>query len=176
MLRIHDKSFEVFLTQEAIQREITTVAERLNSDYAGKQVVFIAVLNGAFMFAADLLKRIELSCEISFVKLTSYEGTASSGNVCELIGLQTDLKGKEVIVLEDIVDTGLTMDKLMQLVNEKEPASVKLVTLLFKPEAFRGTNNPHYIGFSIPDKFVVGYGLDYNERGRNTEHIYQLKE
>lgn len=175
MLKISDKTFEIFITQEEIAKEIDQLAEVLNTTYAGKEIVFIAVLNGAFMFAADLMKRITLPCEITFVKVSSYQGLHSTGRVDEVIGLTTDVRNKHVVILEDIVDTGITMEKLFTLISVDEPASMEIATLLFKPEAFQGKHTPKFIGFSIPNKFVVGYGLDYNEFGRNTKHIYQLK-
>ncbi len=175
MLQLHDKTFEIFIQEEAILAEIRSMADKLNNDYAGKDVVFIAVLNGAFMFAADLMKHIGFDAEISFVKMSSYHGLNSTGRVDEVIGLNRPIKGKHVVVLEDIVDTGVTMEKLFSLLQAEQPLSVEIATLLYKPVAFKGKHTPKYIGFSIPDKFVVGYGLDYNEFGRNTKHIYQLK-
>ena len=175
VLQLNDKTFEIFIPKEKIQSEISALAARLERDYAGKEVVFIAVLNGAFMFAADLMKYFRASCEITFVKVSSYQGMHSSGRVDEVIGLTTSIKDKHVVIIEDIVDTGITMEKLFTLLSVEKPASLEIATLLFKPEAFKGTHTPTYIGFSIPNKFVVGYGLDYNELGRNTEHIYQLK-
>jgi hypoxanthine phosphoribosyltransferase len=175
VIRILDKTFDVFIEEDELQAEIRSLAEQINKDFEGQVVLFIAVLNGAFMFAADLMKSISLECEISFVKMSSYKGVQSTGEVNELIGLNADLKGKKVILLEDIVDTGLTMDKILSLVESHEPSSVKICTLLYKPTAFKGKNEPHYVGFSIPDAFVVGYGLDYNERGRNLGSVYQIK-
>lgn len=175
VLQLNDKTFEIFIRKEEIQAEIANLAARLEADYAGKDVVFIAVLNGAFMFAADLMKQFSAPCEITFVKVSSYKGMNSSGRVDEVIGLNTSIKDKHVIIVEDIVDTGITMEKLFTLLSVEKPASLEIVTLLYKPEAFKGTHTPTYIGFSIPNKFVVGYGLDYDELGRNTEHIYQLK-
>ena len=175
MIQILDKTFETFIAAEAIQAEIVTLANQLNRDYEGKDVIFISVLNGSFMFAADLFKKITLPCEISFVKVSSYKGTNTSGRVDELIGLNANITGRHVVIIEDIVDTGITIDKIFTLLRSHQPASVKIATLLYKPDAFKGKNEPHYIGFSIPDAFVVGYGLDYNERGRNLEAIYQLR-
>lgn len=176
VVHLNDKSFEVFILEEELQKEISSLAEKLNRDYIDKELIFIAILNGAFMFAADLLKNITLPCEISFVKVSSYIGTNSTGRVDELIGLNTDIKDKYVVILEDIVDTGITIDKIKKLLSEEDPASIKTCTLLYKPSAFMGKVEPEYIGFSIPNKFVVGYGLDYNEKGRNLREIYQLKE
>lgn len=175
MIQILDKTFETFLSAEQIQEGIQSLAGRLNADYEGKDVIFIAVLNGSFMFAADLFKSITLPCEISFVKVSSYRGTNTSGRVDELIGLNTDITGKHVVILEDIVDTGITIDKIFTLLRAHEPVSVEVATLLYKPDAFKGKNAPHYTGFTIPNRFVVGYGLDYNEKGRNLGAIYQLK-
>lgn len=175
MLQIHDKTFEVFIRGEEIQKEILSLANTLNQEYEGKEVIFISVLNGSFMFTADLMKRITIPCEISFIKVSSYQGMNTSGRVDEVIGLNTSIKNKHIIILEDIVDTGITMDKVMTLLSAEHPASIKITTLLYKPEAFKGKHKPDFVGFSIPNSFVVGYGLDYNEHGRNTEHIYQLK-
>ena len=174
-LKLYDKTFEIFIRNEEIVPEIKSLAKELNEEYAGKDVVFVAVLNGAFMFAADLMKEVSLPSEITFVKVRSYAGMNSSGRVDEVIGIMSPLKDKHVVIIEDIVDTGITMEKLFTLINAEKPASVKIATLLYKPEAFKGKHTPNFIGFSIPDKFVVGYGLDYNELGRNTKHIYQLK-
>lgn len=176
MIQILDKQFETFLPAEIIQEEISVLAKKINEDYQGKDVIFIAVLNGAFMFAGDLFKKITLPCEISFVKVSSYHGVETSGRVDELIGLNTDISNKHVVIIEDIVDTGITIDKIFTLLRFHQPASVKIATLLFKPNAFQGKNDPDYVGFTIPNAFVVGYGLDYNEKGRNLDAIYQLKD
>ena len=177
MLQIHDKCFEIFIGKEEIQAEVRSLANQINIDYSGKEVVFVAILNGAFMFAADLMKTISLPCEISFIKVSSYQGNMhTTGRVDEVIGLNTDITGKHVVLIEDIVDTGITMDKVYTLLNVEKPASIEIVSLLYKPEAFKGKHVPKYVGFSIPNKFVLGYGLDYNEHGRNTEDLYQLKD
>ncbi|MEN9440915.1 MAG: hypothetical protein RLZ33_991 [Bacteroidota bacterium] len=177
MIQINDKSFEVFIRENELQEKIKTLAARINDEYQGKEVIFIAILNGAFMFAADLLKSITLPCEISFVKVSSYHGGMSTtGRVDELIGLNASIENKEVIILEDIVDTGITIDKIITLLKAESPASVKVCTLLYKPDAFKGKKAPELVGMSIPNKFVVGYGLDYDEKGRNLREIYQLKE
>lgn len=177
MIQINDKSFEVFIRENELQEKIKTLAARINDEYQGKEVIFIAILNGAFMFAADLLKSITLPCEISFVKVSSYHGGMSTtGRVDELIGLNASIENKEVIILEDIVDTGITIDKIITLLKAESPASVKVCTLLYKPDAFKGKKAPEFVGITIPNKFVVGYGLDYDEKGRNLREIYQLKE
>lgn len=176
MIQVLDKSFEVFLSRDEILTEVASLAKKISIEFEGKDVVFIAVLNGSFMFASDFMKNISIPCEISFVKMSSYMGMQSSGKVDELIGLGIDISKKSVIFLEDIVDTGVTIDKIVSLVESHSPASTHICTLLYKPDAFKGVNEPHYIGFSIPNKFVVGYGLDYNEKGRNLDAIYQLIE
>lgn len=167
----------MFIRENELQEKIKTLAARINEEYQGKEVIFIAILNGAFMFAADLLKSITLPCEISFVKVSSYHGGMSTtGRVDELIGLNASIENKEVIILEDIVDTGITIDKIITLLKAESPASVKVCTLLYKPDAFKGKKAPELVGITIPNKFVVGYGLDYDEKGRNLREIYQLKE
>jgi len=176
VIQVLDKSFEVFLSRDEILTEVASLAKKISSEFEGKDVIFIAVLNGSFMFASDFMKNVSIPCEISFVKMSSYMGMQSSGKVDELIGLGVDISGKSVIFLEDIVDTGVTIDKIVSLVDSHSPESTHICTLLYKPDAFEGINKPDYIGFSIPNKFVVGYGLDYNEKGRNLDAIYQLIE
>ena len=174
--QLHDKIFTPFISEGEIQVSITKLTQELQKDYEGKDLLFIAILNGAFMFASDLMKKFEKDVAISFVKVSSYHGTQTTGRVDELIGLNTSLHGKHVVILEDIVDTGITIDKLITLLNSNYPESVEVCTLLYKPEAYKGKQKPKYIGFEIPNKFVVGYGLDYNELGRNLKELYQLKE
>ena len=176
MVQIADKQFETFIPEKEILHEVAALGKQLSVEYAGKDVVLIALLNGAFMFASDLMKEISIPCSISFVKVSSYHGTESSGEVKELIGLNEDLQGKHIVLVEDIVDTGTTIDKIMPGILKGNPASVSVCTLLFKPEAFKGSSKPEYIGFSIPNAFVVGYGLDYDGLGRNLRAIYQLKK
>lgn len=175
-MQIKDKKFEIYLSEKEIQESIQEVAKKINTEYKGEEIVFVGVLNGAFMFAADLLKDIELECEISFVKVTSYKGTSSTGKVHELIGLNTDIKNKHVVILEDIVDSGLTLSKLYSMIDHNAPKSVEVATLLYKPEAFKGKYPPKYVGIEIPNKFIVGYGLDYLELGRNSRNIYKITE
>ncbi|MFK7786027.1 MAG: adenylate kinase [Crocinitomicaceae bacterium] len=176
VIQVLDKSFEVFIKREEIQKEIINLAAEINNDYRGKDLVFLSVLNGAFMFTSDLMKHITLDCEISFVKMSSYSGVESRGQVDELIGLGDNIEGRDIIIVEDIVDTGITIDKIISLLEPEGAASVKVCTLLYKPDAFKGTKRPDYIGFSIPNAFVVGYGLDYDEKGRNLDAIYQIRE
>jgi len=175
MIQVLDKTFEVFIGREEIQKRVDSLAEQINADFNGEEVIFIAVLNGSFMFASDIMKCISLQSEISFIKMSSYQGTESTGRVDELIGLNNNLKGKNVVILEDIIDTGITIDKIISLMDDQHPKLVKICSLLYKPDAFKGQHKPDYIGFSIPNAFVVGYGLDYNEKGRNLDAIYQIK-
>ena len=176
MIQINDKSFDVFIQESEIAAKILEISSSINAEYKDKELVFIAILNGAFMFASDLMKNITIPCEISFVKVSSYEGMSTSGRVDELIGLNTNIENKHVIIIEDIVDTGITIDKIRTLLTIEYPASLKVCTLLYKPSAFAGKHAPELVGFSIPNKFVVGYGLDYDEKGRNLKEIYQIKE
>lgn len=174
-MQIKDKEFELYIKSDEIQKAITKVAQQIENDYQNKDVIFVGVLNGAFMFVSDLLKKINFDCEISFIKVASYQGTASTGKVHELIGLVNDIKNKHVIILEDIVDTGLTLNKIYSLIDHDDPSSLEVATLLYKPNAFSGKHPPKYVGIEIPNQFIVGYGLDYLELGRNTEDIYKLK-
>lgn len=176
MIQINDKSFDVFIQESEIAAKILEISSTINTEYKDKELVFIAILNGAFMFASDLMKNITIPCDISFVKVSSYEGMSTSGRVDELIGLNTNIENKHVIIIEDIVDTGITIDKIRTLLTIENPASLKVCTLLYKPSAFAGKHAPELVGFSIPNKFVVGYGLDYDEKGRNLKEIYQVKE
>lgn len=175
-IQVHDKQFKPFLSQEKIATRVQELADTLNKDYAGRTPLFIPILNGSFMFAADLFKALTISVEICFIKLASYKGTVSSGRVITSIGLDTDLFGKDVIILEDIVDTGKTLSRFLPQLLHQQPASLKICTLLYKPDAVVYRIPVDYFGFIIPDKFVIGYGLDYNGLGRNQKEIYQLVE
>jgi hypoxanthine phosphoribosyltransferase len=175
-IHLFDKSFVPYLDEQLIANRIKELAAELKEHYKNKNILFLSVLNGSFMFTSDLMKCIDISVEVSFVKLSSYEGTSSSGHVHELIGLNEDIKGKHIVILEDIVDTGLTVERVMKMIQTKDPESMEVCTLLYKEAAFEGEIPPKYFGFKIPNKFVVGYGLDYNELGRNLREIYQLKE
>jgi hypoxanthine phosphoribosyltransferase len=174
-VKIKDKEFISMISAEKIQARVKEIASEINSEYHGKQPLFLGVLNGAFLFMADLFKNIDLQCEITFIKVTSYLGTNSSGQVKNLIGLNENISGRDVIVVEDIVDTGDTMKYLLDELKKQNPASVKLATILFKPEALRQDVKPDYVGFEIPSAFVVGYGLDYDGLGRNLNDIYVLR-
>jgi hypoxanthine phosphoribosyltransferase len=174
VIRVHDKSFETYLSEETIQHKVKELAIVINKDYAGKRPLFIAILNGSFMFAADLFKHLTIEAELCFIKLASYKGMKSSGKVVTSIGLEEDLFGKEVIIVEDIVDTGKTLHNFLPKLVHQQPQSLKIVALLHKPEATTYPLKLDYVGFAIPDKFVVGYGLDYDGLGRNLKEIYQL--
>lgn len=174
VIRVHDKSFETYLSEEVIAERIRELAAAISKDYEGRRPLFIAILNGSFMFAADLFKHLTIEAEICFIKLASYKGMKSSGNVVTSIGLEDDLFGKEVIIVEDIVDTGKTLHNFLPKLEHQQPKSMKIATLLNKPEATEHPLQLDYIGFSIPNKFVVGYGLDYDGLGRNLKEIYQL--
>jgi len=174
VIRVHDKSFAIYLSEETIQQRVKEMAEAISKDYAGRRPLFIAILNGSFMFAADLFKHLTIEAELCFIKLASYKGMKSSGNVVTSIGLEDDLFGKEVIIVEDIVDTGKTLHKFLPKLIHQQPKSLKIATLLHKSEATEYPLTLDYIGFDIPNKFVVGYGLDYDGLGRNLKEIYQL--
>ncbi|RFM26060.1 hypoxanthine phosphoribosyltransferase [Deminuibacter soli] len=176
LVKVHDKQFHPYLTQTMIHDKLQETAAAINADYAGKRPLFIAVLNGSFMFASDLFKYLTIDAEICFIKLASYKGTKSTGHVITAIGLDTDITGRDIIVLEDIIDTGKTLSQFLpQLINQ-QPASLKIAVLLHKPEATVYPVHIDYCCFSIPNKFVVGYGLDYDGLGRNLPEIYQLHE
>ena len=172
---LKDKIFRKYISSEEIQAAVRTLASRINQEMQDKEPVFIIVLNGAFIFAADLLKKIKIDCEIAFVKFSSYSGTESTGTVKQILGLDIPLKGRTVIIIEDIVDTGLTLDRFLQQVREMEPAVIKVAACLLKPDAFRMKFPIDYLCFSIPNEFVVGYGLDYDGFGRNSSDIYKIQ-
>jgi hypoxanthine phosphoribosyltransferase len=174
VINVHDKSFSTYLSEETIQARIGELAVEINRDYAGKRPFFIAILNGSFMFAADLFKRLTVEADICFIKLASYKGLESSGKVVTTIGLDDDLYGKDVVIVEDIVDTGKTLHNFLPRLEHQQPLSLRIATLLHKPEATEYPVKLDYIGFDIPNKFVVGYGLDYDGLGRNFKEIYQL--
>jgi len=174
-LKVHDKYFVPFLSEETIQQKIKAVANTISLEYQGKRPLFIAILNGSFMFAADLFKHISGEAEICFIKLASYKGTRSTGHVITAIGLDTDVTGRDIVIVEDIIDTGKTLHNFLPQLYNQHPASVKIAVLLHKPEATVYPIDIHYCCFSIPNKFVVGYGLDYDGLGRNLKEIFQLK-
>jgi hypoxanthine phosphoribosyltransferase len=174
VIKVHDKQFEVYLSENEILEKVKALAAQISKDYAGKRPLFISILNGSFMFAADLFKHLSIEAELCFIKLASYKGMKSSGKVLTTIGLEEDIFGKDVIIVEDIVDTGKTLYKFLPKLEHQQPKSLKIATLLHKPDATEYTLNLDYIGFVIPNKFVVGYGLDYDGLGRNFKEIYQL--
>ena len=174
MITILDKNFTSYISTEIIEERIAELAAQINSDYAGRCPLFIVVLNGAFLFSAQLVKNISLSCEVTFVRLSSYAQTESTGMVRQIIGLEEKINGRDIIIIEDIVDTGITMKQLLEQIHQLEPASVEIATLLHKPEALKKPVNMRYIGFEIENKFVVGYGLDYDGYGRNLNALYVL--
>ena len=173
-VQVKDKTFRVFIPAADLQNVIAGMADRINQDLEGKNPLFLVVLNGAFIFAADLYRRISIPSEISFVKLASYSGTQSTSDVRELIGLNEKLKGRTIVILEDIIDTGTTMQYLMQKLEYLGVAKVYLAALLFKPNAFRENFRIDYLGMEIPNDFIVGYGLDYDGFGRNYPDIYKI--
>ena len=173
---IHDKTFEISIPEADILKRVKAVAERINEDYAGKNPLFLAVLNGAFVFAADLMREITIPCEISFVKLASYQGTTSTGTIKEVIGINEDLSGRHVIIVEDIVDTGLTMKRMTESLGTRHPASISICALLVKPEKLQVPLDIKCCALQIPNDFIVGYGLDYDQQGRNLRDIYSLVE
>lgn len=174
IITLKDKSFKPFISAEEIAEINKQLAQEINRDFKDKEVLFIAILNGAFMFAADLMREIKVKNTISFVKVASYEGLSSTGTVKKIIGLMDALEGRHVVVIEDIIDTGNTLDKLLPTLEAENPASLSLCTFLFKPEAFKASFEIKYIGKSIPSKFIVGYGLDYDGYGRNLADVYQI--
>lgn len=175
-IRVHDKQFEPYLNAATIADRIKEIAGNLNKDYADRKPLFIAILNGSFMFASDLFKELTVDAEICFIKLASYKGTKSTGHVITAIGLDMDLFGRDVVIVEDIVDTGKTLSEFLPQLKHQQPASLKIVALLHKPDATVFPITIDYLGFSIPNKFVVGYGLDYDGLGRNIPEILKLIE
>lgn len=169
-----DKTFQLSIPHDQILTAVARIAKELDKDFHGKDPLFLAVLNGSFIFASDLFKMLTVPCSISFIKMASYSGEKSSGQVNELIGLTENLKGRHVVILEDIVDSGLTMKVLLQKLEERSPASITIASLLFKPDAFKADFQIDYLGMSIPNDFIVGYGLDYNGYGRNLKNIYTV--
>ncbi|MBR4302393.1 MAG: hypoxanthine phosphoribosyltransferase [Bacteroidaceae bacterium] len=173
-VQVKDKQFELFISEDKLQREIKRIADSICNDYLGKSPLFLVILNGSFMFASDLFKNIQLPVEISFIKVSSYSGVASTECVKELIGLNEDIEGRDIIIVEDVVDTGLTMKDTLALINAKNPSSVSICTLLFKPNKLQVNLDIKYVAMEIPDDFIVGYGLDYDGYGRNLRDIYKI--
>lgn len=173
---IKDKTFETSIPEEVIMRRVKAVADKMSSDLKGKNPLLLGVLNGSFIFAADLMRMLDIECEISFVKMSSYEGTQSTGNVKKLVGLNEDIEGRTIVIVEDIVDTGLTMERMIEYLKGFNPAEIHICTLLLKPENLKRKLDIEYVAMEIPNDFIVGYGLDYDGLGRNLRDIYVVKE
>ena len=176
VVKIKDKTFKTSILEAQILERVKAVAERINTDMADKNPLLLAMLNGSFVFAADLMREITVPCEISFVKMSSYQGTSSTGKVKQLLGLNEDIKGRTVIIVEDIVESGLTLKTLLETLKEKEPADVQICTLLFKPDCLQVPLDIKYVAMEIPNDFILGYGLDYDQQGRNLRDIYTVVE
>ena len=176
VIQVNDKKFEPYINAAEIQVRIESLAAQINTDYEGKRPLFIAILNGSFMFASDLFKEISIDAEICFIKLASYKGTRSTGNVITSIGLDEPLLNRHVVIIEDIVDTGNTLNKFLPQLYNQQPASLKIAALLHKPEALEYPIKIDYLGFNVPNKFLLGFGLDFDGLGRNLAEIYQLIE
>jgi hypoxanthine phosphoribosyltransferase len=174
MVKVHDKHFEPFIPENEIQIEVTRIAEEMNRDLANKDPIFLGILNGAFMFASDLYKQLLFPCQITFLKLASYSGTQSTGTVKQLIGINRELKDRVVVVLEDIVDTGVTLETIIRQLSGYQPAEIRVATFLHKPDATIKKVKLDYVGMEIPNDFILGYGLDYDGYGRNFKEIYRL--
>lgn len=175
-VKIKDKEFVPMISEEEIKRRVKELAAQISKDMAGKNPLLLAVLNGSFVFAADLMREITIESEISFVKLASYQGTTSTGTVKEVIGINENLSGRTVIIVEDIVESGLTMKRMIESLGTRNPASVHICTLLLKPNCLKVDLDIEYAAFSIPNDFIVGYGLDYDQQARNLKDIYVLKK
>jgi hypoxanthine phosphoribosyltransferase len=175
-IQVHDKKFNTYFSAEQIDEQVTRLGEEINRDYKDKRPLFIAILNGSFMFASDLFKKLNIEAEICFIKLASYQGIKSTGKVVTSIGLDQSLKDRHIVVVEDIVDTGKTLHEFLPQLIDHAPASLKIATLLHKPEALKHPLKLDYVGFNVPNKFLLGYGLDYDGLGRNLKEIYQLTD
>ena len=173
-LQVKDKTFAISIPAAEIQKQIRRVAEEINRDLAGREPLFLPVLNGSFIFAADLLREVTIPCEVSFIKLASYQGTHSTGEIREVIGLNTDITGRDVVIVEDIIDSGMTIAHMLETLEKQNPASISVCSLLVKPDALKVEIPIHYRCMDIPNDFIVGYGLDYDGFGRNTKDIYTL--
>ena len=173
-ITINDKTFEPSISEAEIKQRVKDLAQKISRDMEGKNPLFLAVLNGAFIFAADLMREMTIPCEISFVKLASYQGTTSTGKIKEVIGINENLSGRTIIILEDIVESGLTMKRMIESLGTRNPESVHICTLFFKPDRLKVDLSIDYVAFRIPDDFILGYGLDYDQRGRGLKDVYTL--
>lgn len=175
-IRLHDKQFRPHIDASELNSAIAKVAEQINKDYKGKKPLFLGILNGSFLFVADLLRLIDLECEVSFLKVSSYHGTETTGTVKELVGLSEDITSRDVIVVEDIVDTGVTIESIFESLEGKGANSIRVATLLFKPNAYQKSHPIDYVALEVGNEFLVGYGLDYDGLGRNLKDIYIITE
>lgn len=175
MVQVGDKFFEEYLTASEIESIVKTLAKKIDTDYSNKPLMILGILNGSFLFLADLVRHLNIDPEISFAKFASYEGTNSTGQVRELVGIDEDISGKHILIVEDIVDSGTTLAHITNLLKAKQAAEISVATLFFKPEAYKQSLPLQYVGKEIPNLFVVGYGMDYNGKGRNLMGLYQLK-
>ena len=175
-VKIKDKSFRVSIPEAEIKERVKALAEQMSKDLEGKNPIFLGVLNGSFIFAADLMREMTIPCEISFVKLASYQGTTSTGKVQEVLGINENLSGRTVVIVEDIVESGQTMKQMIESLGTRNPESVRICTLFFKPEKLKEDLNLDYVAFSIPDDFILGYGLDYDGLGRELKDVYTIVE
>ena len=176
IVKIKDKTFKTSITEEEIKKQVKAVAQQISKDMEGKNPLFLAVLNGSFIFAADLMREMTIPCEISFVKLASYQGTTSTGKIKEVIGINEDLSGRTVVIVEDIVESGQTMKRMIESLGTRNPASVHICSLFFKPEKLQTDLSIDYVAFRSPDDFIVGYGLDYDQQGRELRDVYTIVE
>jgi hypoxanthine phosphoribosyltransferase len=174
IVKIKDKSFRVSIPEAEIKNRVKLLAQQMSKDLEGKNPLFLAVLNGSFIFAADLMREMTIPCEISFVKLASYQGTTSTGKIKEVIGINEDLSGRTVVIVEDIVESGQTMKRMIESLGTRNPASVQICTLFFKPEKLKEDLTLDYVAFRIPDDFILGYGLDYDQQGRGLKDVYTI--
>ena len=175
-IRIKDKTFRISIPEAEIKSRVKALAEQISKDMAGKPPLFLGVLNGSFIFAADLMREMTIPCEISFVKLASYQGTTSTGKIHEVLGINEDLTNRVVIIVEDIVESGQTMKRMIESLGTRNPASVQVCTLFFKPDKLKEDLQLDYVAFRIPDDFIVGYGLDYDQQGRELKDVYTIVE
>jgi hypoxanthine phosphoribosyltransferase len=176
LVKAHDKSFRLMISAQAIAERVDVIGQQISEDYIGKKPILLAILNGAYMFAADLSRSIKTDLELTFIKLSSYKGTSTTGNVTTVLGLDTTLSGRHIIIVEDIVDTGKTLHNFLRELQKEEPASVEIAACFHKPTALQHPLSIKYLGFEIPDHFIIGYGLDYDGLGRNLPDVYELNE
>jgi len=175
-IKVLDKTFELYINNNEITAQIKKISVKLNDDLQGKTPLFLGILNGSFMFAGELFQHLNINCEISFLKLASYSGTSTSGEVKTLIGLSEDIRNRTVVILEDIIDTGTTIENIIKQLKKSEPSEILIASLLYKSKAYKLNRKIDYFCFDIPNEFIVGYGLDYNGFGRNLKHIYKIIE